>query len=72
MPSSFENFSLDTLSSEQKPSVKIPVDQAGQKPLFLKFQKPLFLKFTDDFEIYRSGRVEKILTGSIPDAMFDH
>ena len=51
MPSPpFENFSLDTLNSEQKPSVKKPVDRAGQKPAMI-------LKFT--------GRVEKILTGSI-------
>ena len=29
----FENFSLDTLNSEQKSSVKKPVDRAGQKPV---------------------------------------
>ena len=45
MPPHFENFSLNTLNSEQKPS-------AGRST-------------GDDFEIYRSGRVEKILTGSI-------
>ena len=33
MPPPFENFSLDTLNSEQKPSVKKPVDRAGQKPV---------------------------------------
>ena len=32
LPLLFENFSLDTLNSEQKP-VKIPVDRAGQKPV---------------------------------------
>ena len=52
MPPPFENFLLDTLKSEKKPSVKIPVDRADQST-------------GDDFEIYRSGRVEKILTGSI-------
>ena len=31
-PLSFENFSLGALNSEQKPSVKKPVDRAGQKP----------------------------------------
>ena len=45
----FENFSLDALNSEQKPSVKKPVDRAGQLALTLKF----------------SGRVGKIQTGSI-------
>ena len=33
MPPPFENFSLDTLNSEQKTSVKKPVDRAGQKPV---------------------------------------
>ena len=36
----FENFSLDTLNSEQKPSVKKPVDRAGQKPIDRAGQKP--------------------------------
>ena len=31
MPLPFENFSLNILNSEQKPSVKKPVDRAGQK-----------------------------------------
>ena len=29
----FENFLLDTLNSEQKSSVKKPVNRAGQKPV---------------------------------------
>ena len=29
----FENFLLDDLNNEQKPSVKKPVDRAGQKPV---------------------------------------
>ena len=49
MPPRFENFSLNTLNSEEKPSVKKPVDRAGQPAMILKF----------------TGRVEKILTGSI-------
>ena len=54
----FENFSLDTLNSEQKPSVKNwstgPVRNwsTGRST-------------GDDFEIYRSGRVQKILIVSI-------
>ena len=48
-PPSLENFSLDTLNSEQKPSVKKTVDRAGRPAMILKF----------------NGRVEKILTGSI-------
>ena len=35
------------------------VDRPGQKPV-------------DDFEIYRSGRVEKILTGSISGSHYTH
>ena len=54
----FENFLLHTLNCEQKPSVK-------KRPT-----GPVRNRSTDrstgvDFEIYRSGRVEKILTGSI-------
>ena len=49
MPPPFENFSLDILNSEQKPSVKKPVDRAGQAAMILKF----------------TGRVEKILIGFI-------
>ena len=37
----FENFSLDTLNSEQKPSVKKPVDRAGQKLVDRAGQKPV-------------------------------
>ena len=32
-PSPFENFSLNALNSEEKPSVKKPVDRADQKPV---------------------------------------
>ena len=32
-PSPFENFSLNTMNSEEKPSVKKTVDRAGQKPI---------------------------------------
>ena len=54
IPPSFEKFSLDTLNSKQKPSVKN------------RSTGPVRNRSTgDDFEIYRSGRVEKILTGSI-------
>ena len=68
MPSPpFENFLLNTLNSEQKPSAK---NQSTG---------PVRNRSTgDDFEIYRSGRVEKILTGSISgsnywgDAGLDH
>ena len=42
MPPPFENFSLDTLKSEQKPSVKIPVDRAGQKPVDLRVNRRWF------------------------------
>ena len=37
MPPPFENFSLDILNSEQKPSVKKLVDRAGQAAMILKF-----------------------------------
>ena len=47
--SSFANFSLNTLNSEEKPFVKKSVDRAGQPAMILKF----------------TDRVEKILTGSI-------
>ena len=57
-PPPFENFSLDALKSELKPSVKKLVD------------RPVRNRSTSrstgvEFEIYRSGRVEKILTDSI-------
>ena len=53
-PPLFENFLLDTLNSEQKPSVKKQSTGAVRN------------RSTGvDFEIYRSGHVEKILTGSI-------
>ena len=41
MPPPFENFSLDTLNSEQKPSLK---------------NRSTGRSIGDDFEIYRSGR----------------
>ena len=58
----FENFSLNTLNNEQKPSAK------------KRLTGPVKNRSTgrstgDDFEIYRSGRVEKILTGSISDTV---
>ena len=53
-PPLFENFSLHTLNSEEKPFAKKPVDRAGQKPVG---QPAMILKFT--------GRVEKILTVAI-------
>ena len=41
-PSSpFEDFSLYTLNSEQKPSVKKPVDRAGQKPVDRPVDRPV-------------------------------
>ena len=57
--SPFENFSLDPLNSEQKPSVK----NRSTGPVR---NRSTGRSTGDDFEIYRSGRVEKILTGSIP------
>ena len=42
-PTTFESFLLDALNSEQKPSVKEPVDRAGQKPVG---QTAKILKFT--------------------------
>ena len=56
MPPLFENVSFDTLNSEQKPSLKKPVDRANQSGRSAG-QSAMILKFT--------GRVEKILTGSI-------
>ena len=40
-PSPFENFLLNTLNSEEKPSVKKTVDRAGQKPVERAGQKPV-------------------------------
>ena len=42
MPSPFENFLLNTLNSEKKPSVKKPVDRAGRPA----GQPAMSLKFT--------------------------
>ena len=54
----FENFLLDALNSEQKPSVK----NRSTGPV----RNRLTGRSTGvDFEIHRSGRVEKILTGFI-------
>ena len=55
MPPHFENFLLNTLNIEQKPSAKN------------RLTGPAGRSTGDDFEIYRSGRVEKILIGSISD-----
>ena len=54
----FENFSLDTFNSEQKPSVK-------NRSIGPVRNRSTGRSTDDDFEIYRSGRVKKILTGSI-------
>ena len=56
-PTPFENFPLDTLNSEQKTSVK----KRSTGPVR---NRSTGRSTGDDFEIYRSGRVEKILTGS--------
>ena len=37
----FENFSLNTLNSEEKSSVKKPVDRAGQKPVNRPVDRPV-------------------------------
>ena len=58
MPTPFENFSLHTWNSEQKPSVK----NRSTGPVR---NRSTGRSTGDDFEIYRSGRVEKILTASI-------
>ena len=50
MASHFDNFSLEALKSEQKPALK---------------NRSTGRSTGVDFEIYRSGRVEKILTDSI-------
>ena len=51
MPPAFpvKIFSLDALSSKEKPSVKKPVDRASQEPVDGR-------STGNDFEIYRSGR----------------
>ena len=54
----FENFSLNTLNSEQKPSAKNRLTGPVKN-------RSTGRSTSDEFEIYRSGRVEKILTGSI-------
>ena len=55
----FENFLYDTLNSEQKLSLKN------------RSTGPVRNRSTgNDFEIYRSGRVEKTLTGSISGLKF--
>ena len=56
-PPFFENFSLVSLNSEQNPSPKKKKKRSTG---------PARNRSTGvDFEIYRSGRVEKILTSSI-------
>ena len=64
-PPHFENFSLNALNSEQKHSAKNRL--TGSVKNWSTGRST-----GDDFEIYRSGRVEKILTGSIsePEAIF--
>ena len=57
-PSSFESFLFKTLNSEEKPSVKNWLTGPVKN-------RSTGRSTDDDFEIYRSGRVEKILTGSI-------
>ena len=52
-PPPFENFLLDTLNSEQKPVKHRSTGAVRNRSTGV------------DFEIYWSGRVEKILTGSI-------
>ena len=54
----FENFLFDTLSNEQKPSVK----NRSTGPVR---NRSTGRSTGGDFEIYGQGRLEKILTGSI-------
>ena len=61
-PPPFENFLLDVLNSEPKLSVKKPVDRAGQKLVDWPVNQRWFWILP-----VGSGRVEKILTGSIFD-----
>ena len=55
-----QNFSLDALNSEQKPAVK-------NRSTRLVRNRSTGRSTGVDFEIYRSGRVEKTLTGFISD-----
>ena len=60
MPPPFGNFSLDTLNSEQKLSAK----NRSTGPVRNQSTGRSTGRSTgDNFEIYRSSRVEKILTG---------
>ena len=65
MTPSFENFSLDALNSEQKPSVK----KRSTGPIR---NRSTGRSIGIDFEIYRRGRVEKILTCSISGSVCMH
>ena len=66
MPTPFENFSLHTWNSEQKPSVKNrSTGQVRNRSTGQVRNRSTGRSTGDDFEIYRSGRVEKILTASI-------
>ena len=56
-PSPFENFSLDALNSEQKPSVKNGRPDRSETGRRAENRRR--------FWNYRLGRIEKILTGSI-------
>ena len=65
-PTPLWKFFIRYIEQWTKTFCKKPVDRAGQKPV----DRPVKNRSTgqstgDDFEIYRSGRVEKILTGSI-------
>ena len=42
MPPTLENFSLDALNSEQKPSVEKPFDRAGHKPVDRRVNRSRF------------------------------
>ena len=64
-----ENFSLDILNSEQKPSAKNrSTGPVANRSTGRSTCRSTCRSTGDDFEIYRSGRVEKILTGSISDS----
>ena len=66
LPHPFEKFLLDTLNSEQKPSVKNRSTGSVRNRSTGSVRNRSTGRSTgDDFEIYRSGGVEKILTGSI-------
>ena len=53
-PTPFENFSLNTLNSEEKPSVKKPVDRTGRPTGRPAGQPAMILKFTGRVESRKS------------------